>query len=632
MDVIEGQQTRPGAASRRQALNACDACRRRKTKCDEDRPSCGRCGRLGLECSYVDTVAYKKNLSVAALADTLKRMDERLEHLTELVEKGQQQPQQPEVCLQQDAIPHVAATPATYTLPRHPGLTPRATLADEIFGASPRFLDTGRVREELSLTQKHCVAPQHLLTWTCSPLTLTESQLLYPMELETKRPSLSRFTAPPRGLMQYISDPGWVSHLALNHIDFLAGYYFAHYHPSCLVLSETTFYNHHLNRTLRGTLPDDVDTCIVLLVCALGSIAAYHDGHEEWGQAEELDVGLGLFNAAREKFFNVETADWPSVQCLLLMGMFYSAKLRIYDAWHVTHRACSTILILAPLQTMLAAHQCQLFWIAYLQESQLLAEFDLPPSGLGKLANSIPLPLVPNAATDPRLAQYQFFFLALIAIRKLLNRVLLYLYSRDQSDDSHSVSSPSADTPAIFLSASHSMIAELDRQLEEWRACLPSSLHFDQYSPSEERAPPGPHQPRPTEERLRGFLKARYFAAKSIIYRPFIYRALHATHAMLLSDEEKAGARAAVGAAFMNAVSSGLLHEPLTLLFHPINVWRSFFALAIQVSLVSNSEAAAFALPNDWRLVETMRQRGATVGSLMSPTVARDDEILRILS
>lgn len=118
------------------------------------------------------------------------------------------------------------------------------------------------------------------------------------------------------------------------------------------------------------------------------------------------------------------------------------------------------------------------------------------------------------------------------------------------------------------------MIAELDRQLEEWRACLPSSLHFDQYSPSEERAPPGPHQPRPTEERLRGFLKARYFAAKSIIYRPFIYRALHATHAMLLSDEEKAGARTAVGAAFMNAVSSGLLHEPLTLLFHPINVWR----------------------------------------------------------
>lgn len=65
--------------------------------------------------------------------------------------------------------------------------------------------------------------------------------------------------------------------------------------------------------------------------------------------------------------------------------------------------------------------------------SQLLAEFDLPPSGLGKLANSIPLPLVPNADTDPRLAQYQFFFLALIAIRKLLNRVLLYLYSRGES-------------------------------------------------------------------------------------------------------------------------------------------------------------------------------------------------------
>lgn len=61
--------------------------------------------------------------------------------------------------------------------------------------------------------------------------------------------------------------------------------------------------------------------------------------------------------------------------------------------------------------------------------SQLLAEFDLPPSGLGKLAGTTPLPLTPNPG-DSDVCLYQFFFLALITMRKLLNRILYYLYGR----------------------------------------------------------------------------------------------------------------------------------------------------------------------------------------------------------
>lgn len=61
--------------------------------------------------------------------------------------------------------------------------------------------------------------------------------------------------------------------------------------------------------------------------------------------------------------------------------------------------------------------------------SQLLAEFDLPPSGLGKLAGTTPLPLAPDPG-DSDVCQYQFFFLALITMRKLLNRILYHLYGR----------------------------------------------------------------------------------------------------------------------------------------------------------------------------------------------------------
>jgi hypothetical protein len=44
---------------RRRALQACQICRARKTKCDNERPSCGSCDALGVECSYNEAPASK---------------------------------------------------------------------------------------------------------------------------------------------------------------------------------------------------------------------------------------------------------------------------------------------------------------------------------------------------------------------------------------------------------------------------------------------------------------------------------------------------------------------------------------------------------------------------------------------
>ena len=68
---------------------------------------------------------------------------------------------------------------------------------------------------------------------------------------------------------------------------------------------------------------------------------------------------------------------------------------------------------------------------------------------------------------------------------------------------------------------------------------------------------------------------ARYFAAKSITYRPFVYRALHYTdHMNPLTEADKRDARTAVGSALLSVKHGGLLHEPWSLLLHPINSWR----------------------------------------------------------
>jgi len=41
--------------ARRRALQACEPCRSRKSKCDNERPSCGCCIQHGVECVYKET-------------------------------------------------------------------------------------------------------------------------------------------------------------------------------------------------------------------------------------------------------------------------------------------------------------------------------------------------------------------------------------------------------------------------------------------------------------------------------------------------------------------------------------------------------------------------------------------------
>ncbi|KAJ3548921.1 hypothetical protein NM208_g762 [Fusarium decemcellulare] len=527
-------------------------------------------------------------------------MDEKLDILTAFVQQNEGQARSFGIQAVQDALAP-ASSPSTSHIA---AFSPINFGAGNPYAAPTPFLDTGRIREELSLSQRHSTAPQHLMTWPCSPLQLSEPELQYPMDLEIKRPKMSQSTAPPRCLEVLPGDNTWLSRLSLSHVHLLTKLYFEYFHPSCLILDETKFYSDILSKALQTNFAKNYNTCTVLLVCALGSIVAYYSGHEDWCSNVEHDVGTGFFNLANAMFRDLEGANWSSVECLLLMGVFYSSKIRVYDAWQVNHRACCTILILVPLQGTLEAQDCQLFWIAYLHESQILAEFDFPASGLGKLASSIPLPLVPGAGTDPRHAKYQFFFLALISMRKLLNRILFHLYSREQNSENANHDSPSTERSTVFLSATPSVIYELDRQLEEWRMCLPPGLEFSPYSGAHEVGEQGFYRIRSTDERLRGNLMTRYFAAKSIIHRPFIYRTLHCDHDATLSETDRVGAQTAVG----------------------------LFALEVQIALLLRRDTSHFALPQDWKMAGKAREIIKRLVTEMSPTISRDGEILQLLS
>jgi hypothetical protein len=120
---------------------------------------------------------------------------------------------------------------------------------------------------------------------------------------------------------------------------------------------------------------------------------------------------------------------------------------------------------------------------------------------------------------------------------------------------------------------------ELDRQLEVWRMHLPESLRFPgadslQLPPGALAAPFG-FRRRPVDERLLGFLKARYCAAKTLTHRPFVYAVLHAEDRDSVPDETPQKAALYLRSALMGPIHAGILDDPFPLMQLPLNPCRT---------------------------------------------------------
>lgn len=74
-----------------------------------------------------------------------------------------------------------------------------------------------------------------------------------------------------------------------------------------MILDESHFYQVNLTQALQTDFVANVDTCLVLLVLGLGSVATYHHGHTEWAPdtndgSKSVNVGMSFLNMAKEMF------------------------------------------------------------------------------------------------------------------------------------------------------------------------------------------------------------------------------------------------------------------------------------------------------------------------------------------
>ncbi|KAM3502151.1 hypothetical protein MY10362_005048 [Beauveria mimosiformis] len=504
---------------RRRAIIACEVCRSRKSRCNGNRPKCKLCAELGANCVYREP-GVKLDVGDKIIIEQLNRIEGMLQ-----ASMAQQQTHDSIATNTLQPSPAVSSA-AAVTSPDGPLTTPSSagiTVPIIRNGGLGTWASAAAAGTNISTMPKcHTNAAFHLLQW---PLIRDlvprqyDAQILVRLEMERE----------PLRSLTTTTTPAAVD---LSYRQAYVEAYFAKVNVwyACV---DPYAWKADYRTALSNGFRQGPESCIVLLVLALGQASlGEHIARLPRGRDPP---GLSYFSAAWSLLPGLLTRNSAvAAQCQLLAAAYLFYLARPLEAWSLLGSAS------AKLQLLLMApggggHQTELvrriYWNTLLFESDLLAELDLPHSGAAQFEEHVGLPGgfaggnggIGEADDDddddddddeqdgddgrPVGANDEiWYFLAEIALRRLLNRVSQLLYS----DGAFAKSSN--PTPVV---------AELDYQLTQWYEALPAPLQFPFA-----RASPLLRHP------VQTVLKLRYYACKVIIYRPYIYCVLRDARAV----------------------------------------------------------------------------------------------------
>jgi len=275
----------------------------------------------------------------------------------------------------------------------------------------------------------------------------------------------------------------------------------------------TRYYRTALSQGFR----EGPESCIVLLVLALGS--ASMGGSISRIPPDQEPPGMTYFAAAWSLLPSLMMRNSVlSAQCMLLASAYLFYLVRPLEAWTLLSNISVKLQLLLGSPGRVPPHwreMCaRVYWNTLLFESDLLAELDLPQSGIVQFEESADLPGGfeeeeyddddydddddddddDGDDDEPVGRDELWYFLSGIALRRLLNRVSHMIYQKD---------SP------LTVGSLEPIVSELDFQLSQWYESLPLPVRF-------------PHTRTPLSDPVQTVLRHRYFACRTIIYRPYI--------------------------------------------------------------------------------------------------------------
>jgi hypothetical protein len=236
---------------------------------------------------------------------------------------------------------------------------------------------------------------------------------------------------------------------------------------------------------------------------------------DEYGHVKNLQVipGLALYGYATTILGLLQGGvELQHVQAGLLAGLYAGQLAHPFQShgWICqAARACQVLVRQKRYERLPEGRTQDLFNFAYwtcLQlESDLLAELDIPASGISRSEGRINLPKgrftidIPDDL-EARSTRMMLFYSAQIHLRKVLNRVHTDLYKVDKQGETGRWSSSVQET--------------LSMNLELWRSSLPDTMNWKDNDP-------------PASDINAARMRAKYYGARYIIHRPLLYHALH---------------------------------------------------------------------------------------------------------
>jgi hypothetical protein len=451
----------------------CEICRSRKSRCDGTKPKCKLCTELGAECIYREP-GIKLDAGDKLILEHLARIEGMLQ--SSLV--GQ--------------TSNLAISAGS------PSINGRTTISndDDMMQNGANFismlpatgLGTWTTPTNISTMPKiHTNAALHLLQWPLIRDLISrpyDPQILLQLEMSREPLTLSKT---PR--------------LDLSNTSAYIEAFFAKvncWYACVNPYTWTSYYRIALSNGFR----EGTESCIVLLVLALGQASC--SGSISRISNVQDPPGMPYFAAAWALLPSLMTRNTvQSAQCTILAAAYLFYLVRPLEAWTLLSSTSTKLQLLLSAPGRVPNGQRELmervYWNALLFESDLLAELDLPHSGIVQYEENVGLPGGFQQEDEEGVGRDElWYFLAEIALRRLLNRVSQLIYSKDSMASTQSL---------------EPVVAELDFQLTQWYESLPLPLQF-------------PFNRSLLQDPVQTVLRLRYFACRTIIYRPYILAVL----------------------------------------------------------------------------------------------------------
>ncbi|KAH8891709.1 hypothetical protein GQ53DRAFT_150339 [Thozetella sp. PMI_491] len=498
---------------RRRAVTACRVCRERKKKCDNSRPACAFCRQIGARCEYAERDESTFDPASLAILDRLS--------IIETLVRIQQPPSTAESYtpkLQNDQLKAFAVSDELETVQDYAVLPSNAWSLDP--GASlnvrtDKILQWPVFEEALSSLPRFPFLNYHKEQ---DYTYLGDAFYEFPSPHDPSRWSGVSQPAPP---ISICTEQGG--------IEPLVDRFFALVHAKNPILDRQVVEKYCREYYENGPL-FNATACLVLLICALGSIAPDFEPADNMSRnvgepfrhpaaTERLQRGHCYF-AAAEKRLIVAGARCSTlgVQCLCLAGIYHMYTLNPMAAQTMFHMAGLNLQML--ISTGIDSNEgmpqmgSSLFWACFKSEREIFAEVPITPPALNRPEEFSGYPLPPQdtsihagmngwARTEE---DSWLFLLSELALRRISDKVAEVVANFFEK-----ITNAPQQTNIEELAP---VVLEFERQAQAWRDHLPVSVKF----------PDLPHLP-DTEWKLH--LRGPYYRVIELMYRPFIFASIH---------------------------------------------------------------------------------------------------------